>query len=339
MTPEQISDWSDSVLKHEAPIPALGVIQKRLLHAALGVSAESAEVVQAIRRGDVLNAGEEIADVMWYACLAVDAVPDMSWELLLARVEADTLQEALRQPHVGLRTFPGIDMEWALDELAFWSGALADRAKRHAFMGVVDLEEDASHRDHFPLSTCIGKIYAACVDIAAMFRLGDDFMLTCMEAVRRKLDARYEGGFSTAAVQAAGSERESALLNETLSGGAPDLELLVAYDGLEVDDARACWWAVWSGEIYWGNGGDSGAVKWEWDFGPSDLYPPIEEQISAAGMDCYCQYIHDKRVIDQGVLVRINAQTGGEDNWLLLDPAKLIYADDHWFRRLQGGGQ
>lgn len=43
--------------------------QQKLLHAALGILTELPELYDAIRAGDRINIGEEIADIYWYASI------------------------------------------------------------------------------------------------------------------------------------------------------------------------------------------------------------------------------------------------------------------------------
>lgn len=63
-----------------APIPILGNLDIRLLHAAIGTFTESGEMIEALREQyetgklDKVNFAEEIGDVSWYQAIAVDAL-------------------------------------------------------------------------------------------------------------------------------------------------------------------------------------------------------------------------------------------------------------------------
>jgi len=72
--PEQFADVSDRIVKDR-------ILNVDLLHAALGITTESGEFADSIKRHlfyndnlDIVNLKEELGDICWYAALALRAI-------------------------------------------------------------------------------------------------------------------------------------------------------------------------------------------------------------------------------------------------------------------------
>jgi NTP pyrophosphatase (non-canonical NTP hydrolase) len=90
MTPEKYLELSDRTCKHIAEegiviLPAM----YDLVHASFGISGEAGEFLDAVKKAfiynkplDVVNAKEELGDMMWYLALACRAL-NVSFEELM----------------------------------------------------------------------------------------------------------------------------------------------------------------------------------------------------------------------------------------------------------------
>lgn len=78
-------EFRENVLKTEAPLPAslqgFHTYEGRLLHAAIGLSTESGELLDALKKRifygkdlDLVNIKEELGDLLWYLLIALDAI-------------------------------------------------------------------------------------------------------------------------------------------------------------------------------------------------------------------------------------------------------------------------
>jgi NTP pyrophosphatase (non-canonical NTP hydrolase) len=79
MTPEQFT--KDALRTESTRIPILSLTDHRIIHAALGLVTESAEIADTIKKFefygrplDTLNLKEEVGDILWYLALMCDAL-------------------------------------------------------------------------------------------------------------------------------------------------------------------------------------------------------------------------------------------------------------------------
>jgi hypothetical protein len=98
------------------------------------------------------------------------------------------------------------------------------------------------------------------------------------------------------------------------------------YEGHEVDNMRRFWWGVDGDQVWWaaGNGGVYTPVPWVYPPPEGDLERDFEGAIETAGGVAYGNYIAQKAVAPEGVLLLCDAQTGGGPHWLLFDPSKEV---------------
>lgn len=74
-------EYSKLALRTESVLPADHALEAkmwRILHGAIGICTETAELVDGIRKGkeNKINIMEEIGDVMWYVAIVCDAIGD-----------------------------------------------------------------------------------------------------------------------------------------------------------------------------------------------------------------------------------------------------------------------
>lgn len=183
--------YQTDVLSHESTPDVVGHDVLRMLHAALGVTTEVAELMDCEGLDEVALA-EELGDVCWYIALLMSAVnrplSDASdWADDIVSGDYDIGDVEMFEGHdpAELSDAP---FEALVRGAIRWGAFLNDRVKRRFSYGNTNLEEWKD--DHYPLSMCVGALLIVITAIAASKGMA---LHQVLSANALKLSKRYGG--------------------------------------------------------------------------------------------------------------------------------------------------
>lgn len=176
-------------------------VNARMLHAAIGLSTEIAELIEGVKKQDDVNVKEEIGDCMWYIATAANC---------LFEEKSHLIQIKIIKSHDEMKRLSESPIN-CLDNLVQLSSSILDDMKKVIFYGKREINQDFIDKIENKLSEVTEYLYT----LAAYYNI--TLSDCCITNINKLQGVRYQNGFTATDAENRDLNKEEAILKSNNS--------------------------------------------------------------------------------------------------------------------------